>query len=53
MPGTHEIHAGLEEAMRERRVILLGRHGAVSAGRDLAAAIGLMEAARNWSKHTS
>ncbi len=50
MPGTHAIHEGLQEAMRERRVVLLGRHGAVSAGRDPAAAIGLMEAAEELAK---
>jgi ribulose-5-phosphate 4-epimerase/fuculose-1-phosphate aldolase len=50
MPSTHAIHAGLEEAIQNRQVVLLGRHGAVSVGRDLSAAIGLMEAAEELAK---
>lgn len=50
MPGTHAIHEGIGEALQNRRVVLLGRHGAVSVGRDLEAAIGLMEAAEGLAK---
>jgi ribulose-5-phosphate 4-epimerase/fuculose-1-phosphate aldolase len=50
MPGTDEIHRGLSEALRDHGVVLLGRHGALSVGRDLPAALGLMEAAEALAK---
>lgn len=50
MPGTDEIHEGLSKALHEHSVALLGRHGAVSVGRDLPAALGLMEAAEALAK---
>mgnify|MGYP000942406125 FL=1 len=40
----------LFRSMRDRQVVLLGRHGAVSTGKDPAAAIGLMEAAEELVK---
>lgn len=50
MPGTHEIHEGIEEALKGRFVCLVGRHGAVAVGEDLATAIGTLEAAEGLAK---
>lgn len=48
--GTHEIHRGIEEALKGRPVALLGGHGVVCVGADLEDAIGLLEAAENYAR---
>ena len=48
--GTHEIHRGIEDALKDRPVALLGGHGVVCVGADLEDAIGIMEAAENYAK---
>lgn len=48
--GTHEIHQGIEEALKERPVSLLGGHGVVCVGSDLEDALGIAEAAENYAK---
>lgn len=46
-PGTHEIHAGLEEALAMCPIVLLGRHGAMAVGADLAEALGSLQFIEN------
>ena len=48
--GTHAIHAGIEEALCNRALALLGGHGVVCVGEDLEDAIGILEAAENFAK---
>ncbi len=48
--GTHAIHQGIEGALNGRPVALLGGHGVVCVGKDLEAAIGILEAAENYAK---
>ena len=49
-PGTHEIHRGIEEALRDCPICLLGGHGVVCASRDPADCIGLLDAAEGLAK---
>ena len=46
-PGTHEIHRGLDEALKKCPIVLLGRHGAMAVGKDLAEALGLLQFMEN------
>ena len=48
--GTHQIHQGIEDALKGRPVALLGGHGVVCVGCDLSDAIGMLEAAENFAK---
>ena len=48
--GTHDIHRGIEDALKDRPVALLGGHGVVCVGSDLEDALGLLEAAENYAK---
>lgn len=48
--GTHEIHRGIEDALKHSSVVLLGGHGVVCVGSDPEDAIGIMEAAENLAK---
>ena len=48
--GTHDIHRGIEDALKGRSVALLGGHGVVCVGEDLEDAIGILEAAENYAK---
>ena len=48
--GTHAIHQGIEEALKDCTVALLGGHGVVCAGTDLEDALGIIEAAENYAK---
>ena len=48
--GTHQIHQGIEDALKGKPVALLGGHGVVCVGADLEDAIGLLEAAENFAK---
>ena len=48
--GTHDIHKGIEDALKGRPVALLGGHGVVCVGEDLEDALGLLEAAENYAK---
>ena len=48
--GTHQIHQGIEQALAGRPVALLGGHGVVCVGQDLADALGILEAAENFAK---
>ena len=48
--GTHAIHEGIEDALMDRPVALLGGHGVVCVGCDLEDAIGILEAAENYAK---
>lgn len=48
--GTHAIHQGIGEALRQSPVALLGGHGVVCVGEDLEDALGILEAAENYAK---
>lgn len=48
--GTHEIHRGIERALEQSPVCLLGGHGAVSASTSLEDACALLCAAENMAK---
>ena len=48
--GTHEIHRGIEDALKASPVVLLGGHGVVCVGEDAEDALGIMEAAENYAK---
>lgn len=48
--GTHAIHEGIEEALKDCLVALLGGHGTVCVGEDLESALGILEAAENYAK---
>lgn len=48
--GTHEIHRGIEQALRESPICLLGGHGVVCADREMERCIGLLEAAEGLAK---
>ena len=49
-PGTHEIHRGIENALAQCPVCLLGGHGAVSVSGTLEDAAALLCAAENTAK---
>lgn len=48
--GTHAIHQGIEDALRESPICLLGGHGVVCVSDDMADCIGLLEAAEGFAK---
>ena len=48
--GTHAIHQGIEGALKDCTVALLGGHGTVCMGEDLENALGIIEAAENYAK---
>lgn len=48
--GTHAIHQGIEDALANCTVALLGGHGTVCMGADLENALGIIEAAENYAK---
>lgn len=43
MPGTTHIADGLDEAIADRDIALLGNHGVVSVGKDLESAFAILE----------
>lgn len=45
--GTHEIHRGIDEALKDSPLCLLGGHGVVCCGEDMAACFGTVEALEN------
>ena len=48
--GTHDIHRGIEDALKGKPLALLGGHGVVCVGKDLEDVIGILEAAENYAK---
>ena len=50
MPGTVRIAEGIDEAIAEHDLILLGNHGAVAVGADIEYAVSLVEAAEEVLK---
>ena len=48
--GTHAIHQGIEDALADCCIALLGGHGTVCMGEDLENALGIIEAAENYAK---
>ena len=48
--GTHEVHRGIEQALAESPVCLLGGHGVVSAADTLENAAGYLEAAEGFAR---
>jgi len=48
--GTHDIHRGIEKALENSPICLLGGHGVVCVSTDMEDAIGLIEAAEGFAK---
>ncbi len=48
--GTHEVHQGIDQALLESPVCLLGGHGVVSAADTLENAAGYLEAAEGFAQ---
>ncbi len=48
--GTHEIHQGIEDALRESRLCLLGGHGVVCVADTMEACVGYLNAAEGFAK---
>ena len=48
--GTHEIHRGIETALSDSPVCLLGGHGVVCVSASMESCIGLLEAAEGLAK---
>ena len=48
--GTHAIHQGIEDALANCCIALLGGHGTVCMGGNLESALGMLEAAENYAK---
>ena len=48
--GTHEIHQGIEAALENSPICLLGGHGVVCVSTDMEDAIGLIEAAEGLAR---
>lgn len=48
--GTHEIHRGIEQALANSPICLLGGHGVVCASTSMERCIGLLEAAEGLAK---
>ena len=48
--GTHEIHRGIEEALSDSPICLLGGHGVVCVSTDLEDCLSLLEAAEGFAK---
>lgn len=48
--GTHEIHRGIEDALADSPICLLGGHGVVCVSYSLEDATGLLEAAEGFAK---
>ena len=48
--GTHEVHQGIEQALKDSPVCLLGGHGVVSAADTLENATGYLEAVEGFAK---
>lgn len=48
--GTHEIHRGIETALSDSPVCLLGGHGVVCVSNSMESCIGLLEAAEGLAK---
>ena len=48
--GTHDVHQGIEQALQESPVCLLGGHGVVSAADTLENATGYLEAAEGFAR---
>lgn len=48
--GTHAIHQGIEEALHQSPICLLGGHGVVCAAATMESCIGLLEAAEGLAK---
>ncbi|MCQ2419502.1 MAG: class II aldolase/adducin family protein [Clostridia bacterium] len=49
-PGTHEIHQGIEDALKDSPICLLGGHGVVCVSKTLEDCVGLLEAAEGLAK---
>ena len=49
-PGTHEIHQGIEQALENSPICLLGGHGVVCAASSLEQCVGLLDAAEGLAK---
>ncbi len=49
-PGTHEIHRGIDKALADSPICLLGGHGVVCAAKDLESCTGVLEAAETLAK---
>lgn len=48
--GTHEIHRGIEEALSDSPICLLGGHGVVCVSSNLEDCLSLLEAAEGFAK---
>lgn len=48
--GTHEIHRGIEEALKDSPLCLLGGHGVVCAAKDMQTCAGTLEAIENLAR---
>lgn len=48
--GTHEVHQGIEKALADSPICLLGGHGVVCAAKSLEDATGYLEAAEGFAK---
>ena len=48
--GTHEVHRGIEQALENSPICLLGGHGVVCASRSLEAATSYLEAAEGFAR---
>ena len=50
MPGTIHIADGIEDAIKEHNLILLGNHGCIAVGKTLEDAVKIIEAAEEVLK---
>lgn len=48
--GTHEIHQGIEKALENSPICLLGGHGVVCCDKDMMACLGVLEGLENLAK---
>lgn len=48
--GTHDIHRGIEKALENSPICLLGGHGVVCCAEDLELCLGLLDAAEGFAK---
>lgn len=49
-PGTHEVHRGIDRALSESPICLLGGHGVVCVAEDLERCTGFLDAAETLAK---